>query len=351
MTDERMPQHEEPTESAEETAIRRLIGAAGRGAAAAPEARARVRAQVEATWRRTIAERRARRRRTFWAAAAAALLTATVLWIVNQAPEPKPPAVTPEFASISKVQGPVFVVDGAERHRLPPGAGLDEPVRLGEMVLTGSDGRAALELANGISLRLDEETALDFAATEEATLERGRVYLDSGDAGDAGASEAARRFELATPLGSVRHLGTQYEVEVADRSLTIRVREGSVAVRDGDRRLLADAGEQIIVPQSGSPLRSTIETHGPSWSWAEHLAAVRGPDPYPVFDLLEWIARETGRRLQFASPEIEAKARSLTLHGVAGLAPHEALEVFGGTTGLEYSEREGVLLVTSAPGA
>jgi hypothetical protein len=49
------------------------------------------------------------------------------------------------------------------------------------------------------------------------------------------------------------------------------------------------------------------------------------------------VARQTGRRLRFAEPETEARARAVVLHGkAADLAPLDALELVLSTTDLEY---------------
>jgi hypothetical protein len=54
--------------------------------------------------------------------------------------------------------------------------------------------------------------------------------------------------------------------------------------------------------------------------------------------LLTWVARETGRAVRFASPDIERKAGTTILHGnIRHLAPLEALSVMLATTDLEYT--------------
>ena len=67
----------------------------------------------------------------------------------------------------------------------------------------------------------------------------------------------------------------------------------------------------------------------------------------PLTVLLEWVARETGRVIQFDKPEIERKAGTTILHGnIRHLAPLEALEVMLATTDLEYAlPDDGTILI------
>ena len=68
-----------------------------------------------------------------------------------------------------------------------------------------------------LNCRLDSNTQLAFNDAHEASLSQGAVYVDSGS--EAGARAAD--FLLETPVGSVRHLGTQYEARVTDGELRV----------------------------------------------------------------------------------------------------------------------------------
>ena len=64
-------------------------------------------------------------------------------------------------------------------------------------------------------------------------------------------------------------------------------------------------------------------------------------DDQPVTVLLDWVARETGRTLRYASAEVERQAATTILHGKIGqLAPLEALDAMLATTDLAYEVRE-----------
>jgi hypothetical protein len=60
-------------------------------------------------------------------------------------------------------------------------------------------------------------------------------------------------------------------------------------------------------------------------------------DGKPASQLIAWVARETGRRLRYESPETEQRAARAILHGnIRNLAPFEALSAMLATTDLEY---------------
>ncbi len=343
---ERIDKREAADESAEEAAIRRLIAAAGRGPAAAPAARARIYSAAQTAWRGSI-ERRRRRRVLLAAAAAVAAVVVGTAALVGQRPS-APAAPAERIAQVGRIQGGVYVIRGGRQVMLGDPALAD--LRAGDTLVTRGDGRAALALAGGLSLRIDGATLLVFESAHEASLDHGTIYLDSGHAPGADGRKdtgGAAAFAVATPFGTVSHLGTQYELEVERKTLTLKVREGSVAIGRPAGRLVGQSGEELTVHATGAPQRAHIDTQGPAWSWAENLAAVPREDRYPAFALLRWVARQTGRRLEFANPGVEAKARATLLHGVEGLTPSETLEVLRGTTNLAFKLEGNVLLVTA----
>jgi ferric-dicitrate binding protein FerR (iron transport regulator) len=341
-------------ETAEEALVRALIESAGRGPSAPESSRARVYSATHAAWRRSVAQRRARRNRFGWMAAAVAAVAAVGLLTVYQTGRgPAGDAVTgAPIATVAKVEGSVYVIRGGAERRLSADAGLGESVGAGETVSTSADGGLALAYAGGLSLRIGHDSLLVLESSTEATVERGLVYVDAGRAeptSGSAASAPSARFELATPLGSVRHIGTQYEAIVAGSAVTVRVREGSVgivAAADGGREVVGEAGQQIRLRAGAQPRKTTFATHGAEWAWVEQLATIRARNDYRVADLLEWIARETGRRLEYESEDVETSAAASTLHGLQGLTPQEALEVVAGTTRLAYRLVEDRLVVT-----
>jgi ferric-dicitrate binding protein FerR (iron transport regulator) len=313
---------ESRTDARNDTDLAALLAAVGPRGKAAPEAMVGVRAAVEAEWRATVAARRRRRQFTGWAAAAGVAMAAVAVWIAQPTLAPGDAVV----ASVTRVVGDVQRDDGDGRWApLEAAATLETGARL----RTGDGGRVALRLNEGVELRLDSGTLLAFEDAAHASLSQGAVYVDSRDE-----SGAAADFELATPAGAVRHLGTQYEARLTGNDLRVAIREGRVQVGMPTGAVQGAAGEQLIIRDAGVE-RSTLAPNAPEWDW---LATVTPPftlEGRSVEDFLEWAARETGRTVDFASPEAAERARAVTLSGtVEGLTPDEAVTAVLATTSL-----------------
>jgi len=214
--------------------IAALLRAAGARPAATAQAMAEVRAAVEAEWRASVAARRRRRLVTGWAAAASVTVAALGVWLVRPMLQVEP------VASLTRTVGSVEqnVGDG----RWTPVATAASLVS-GTQLRTARDGRAALQLENGVELRLDARTLVAFDDAGHARLSQGAVYVDSGrTAGTPGAD-----FVLDTPAGPVAHLGTQYEARIVDGSVRVGVREGRVRLSHASGDLVGAAGESFTV--------------------------------------------------------------------------------------------------------
>lgn len=322
--------------------IGRLIRSAGRGPFPSPEARARTYSATNAAWRRSVAERRSSRRRLVWFAAAAGVVAMVVTALVVNVGVETGPQNAPVLATFARVDGPVELVSAGEQRRVSPGADLDG-IRTGDLVRTGNGGRAAVDLSPGLVLRVNEQSAVRFASAELLALERGTLYVDTGPNGSAVA------FEVRTSLGSVRHLGTQYEVSVDGRAVRLRVREGEVVFQDDAREVRADAGEQVSIAETGEPVRTAFAPYDPAWDWAESLAVLRGASDASVAELLDWVGRERGLNVLYAESATRAEAERLMLHNVDGLTPADVLDVIVGTTSMRYIRRDGELIVSTEP--
>lgn len=314
---------ESSTDGREDTDLAALLAAAGPRGRAAPEAMASVRAAVDAEWRATVAARRRRRQFTGWAAAAGVAMAAVAVWMARPVLAPGDALV----ASVTRVVGDVQQ-DAGDGLWIPlDGAA---PLKAGTQLRTGSGGRVALRLNDGVELRLDSGTLVAFVDAAHASLSQGAVYVDSR--AEAGATSPD--FELATPKGAVRHLGTQYEARLVGSGLSVAVREGRVQIGTPTGAVQGAAGELLeVVP--GRVERSALAPNAPEWNW---LATVTPPftlEGRSVEDFLEWAARETGRAVVFASPNAAERAQGITLSGtVEGLTPDEAVMAVLSTTSL-----------------
>jgi ferric-dicitrate binding protein FerR (iron transport regulator) len=282
--------------------------------------------QVLAAATAAFREKTARRRDRRWLAmaGAAAVLVLAVLWVMRAAP---PPAQLEVLATLARSSGVVEVASGdAWRTAVPSGTRLTAGMRL----RTPADGRAALALAGGHSLRLAAASEVLLDAPGRLYLARGTIYVDSGP------RPARGGLEVVTPAGTARDLGTQFELAVDGSLLRLRVREGRVSVDRGGRSLTGQAGEQLSFDDFGRVSRARIAPDDGAWRWAEDIAPVPDIDGKPASQLIAWVARETGREIRYESSLAEQRAANAILHGnLRHLAPIDALRAMLATTDLE----------------
>lgn len=325
--------------------VERVLRAVGSRPRPPDDAVRTARAAVHAEWQAVVAargEQRARRRR--WSAlatAAGVAALALTLWVAR-----------PQLIARGAVVGTVARTVGASEREagvLRPAQALaaGDVLRVGDEVTTGRTSRVALVLGDGASLRLDRDTHIELAADDRVHVSRGAVYVDAGPPG-----AVRSRLRIETPIGSVRHLGTQYEVRLLGAVVQVRVREGRVQVdRGAGPSLEAAAGEQLRVSGAGQQVaRGTIAPHAPEWGWVAAAAPGFDIGGRPLVEFLEWAGRELGREIVFASPQAEAAAATTVLSGsVAGLSPQEALAAVLPATALHWrAESGGRLVIESA---
>jgi ferric-dicitrate binding protein FerR (iron transport regulator) len=316
----------------DDDALARIIRLAGQRPVAPDDVRVRVYAQARAAWEQSLAARRRRNRNIGWLALAATVAAVAVgIALVSG------PAVAPgvSVASIDAARGDLWITRAGslDRRRVAPPASLGA----GDALLTAAGGRAALTLAGGVSLRVNENTEIVVHGPDRIDLPSGTIYVD--------ARAPARPVRVKTALGEVSDVGTQFEVAAEAQSLRIRVREGAVQFDDGARALRGAAGDEVSIPVRGEPIRARISPSDPVWNWATELATYEPDGDYSAASLLEWVSRETGRKLQFDDPATKRHAESLRLHGAAGLSPAETLDVVVATTDLRYEMGSEAIIV------
>lgn len=296
-----------------------------------------VRAVVESEWRSVTSRRRARHRLAGLAAAASIVVAVSIgIALLNS-----PSAIPVHVATIEKTTGTIYML--GERSELHETADLSE-VLVGQTLGTGDDSGVALAWLDGGSLRIDEDSRVEFVSPTEIYLHAGQVYYDSEpfEVGDAPGS--SRAFETRTREGIVRHVGTQYMTGIASTGMTVSVREGAVTVAGGYHDARATAGESVLFNGTDNPVFIPVSPHGPAWRWAEQLApAARINSPH---EFVHWVARETGLQVHYASAESERIARDAEIFGDAtGMEPRKALILLE-TAGLEARIENGVISIS-----
>ena len=197
----------------------------------------------------------------------------------------------------------------------------------------------AIRWLNGESIRLDEHTKLRLKSAVEIELIAGRIYVDTAGAGP------IAELLITTPAGQVRHLGTRYMTTVSAGGTSVSVREGQVLLEAQGVETVAGRGEQLKVNASGAHSLEMISTYGPLWQWTEELAPVFSSDGRSIADFLDWVARESGRVVEFASPQAEKLAGDTLLRGQVEMEPMRALNVVMQTSDLASEVSAGMIVV------
>ncbi len=333
-----MDRNKELKELRSDEAFAELLGKVPPRSAPPATDEALVREAVHAEWQ-LVSGRHVRRRRITSFALAASMLLA-VFATLNLLRDPVSDFRTQQMATIEKQYGDISV-----NSRIASAVQL-AAIEGGAVVETGSESGLALGWHDGGSLRIDENTTVVFEAVNQIYLEYGRVYFDSeeGPLPSRPANSGAFELSIRTDHGVIRHLGTQYMTRVGADELVISVREGVVSI-DGNVTARASAGQQFAISASGSLTIS--DTNGvDDWEWVEKSTPAVNLDGRFVAEALEWVSRESGRTIQYASAEAELLARTETLHGDFDMEPSRALEIFMMTVDLS-ARKEGAVIVVS----
>lgn len=297
-----------------------LIRAAGRRIEPPADAYQQVLTAATAAFREKTAKRRGRTWMLVAAAASVAAVTLLLQWNGT--------STQAQVATVERVIGSVELESGGGWE---PMTGARGSLGTGARLRTLAGGSVALALDGGASLRLAAATEVEMEGPRRVMLRSGTIYLDNKGSVGTG-------YQIETPAGTARDVGTQFELYVAGSALRLRVREGRVEVDRAGQLVTGSAGEQLEIDVLGSVVRSTIATTDAAWQWAETLAPAPDIDGKPAAVLLDWVARETGRKLHYESATVESRAATVILHGnIRHLAPLAALDVMLATTDLEYS--------------
>jgi hypothetical protein len=319
-----------------EDALARLLRAAGARPQVPEDAAGRVRAATHASWRRAVRGRRIAR----WIVYSAAPLAAAAAWLFLVGPDLSrrlggPPPAPVAAATLERVVGTASWPGG-----VAPAIGAD--LAAGTVLETGGDGRIAARLGAGTSLRVDSGTLVRLESAGEVVLERGAVYLDTGPGGSA--------VVVRTALGLVRDVGTQFQVRIEETGVGVSVREGAARFEGRDASREASAGVRLTVQGDGSFTTREIPRSGSEWDWILEIASPFRLEGRLLGEYLGWVARETGLRIQYADPTIEAGKEDVVLHGsIEGLRPEATLGIVLPTCGLAHTVSGDTLVVQRAP--
>jgi ferric-dicitrate binding protein FerR (iron transport regulator) len=205
-------------------------------------------------------------------------------------------------------------------------------------------GGLRIQSLTGEQLRLRAGTRVEFPSASQIRLVVGAVYVESGEHG-ATASESGLTVLAGQTL--VRHIGTRYIVGNDGAQIDILVRDGRVEMISGARRSQAIAGTRVALSRTGGEEnRSPIAPHGELWRWAESLSPPLAIEGRYLSQVLQEIAFETGRQLQFESEAVRQICEKTSLHGpILELQPSGRLFAVLVATGLEALESGDRILI------
>jgi ferric-dicitrate binding protein FerR (iron transport regulator) len=229
----------------------------------------------------------------------------------------------------------ILAVYGADpSSALAPGGS----VAAGEVIDTGPSQRVVLALSQGAIVRLDHGSKLKILSPQDLELIAGALYVDAGP--------AAEPLAVRTALGVARDIGTRFEVRLMAQGLRVLVRDGAVAVDHDDQSHQADAGQSLMIDRAGTVTRAAIEPDDPAWAWLLDAASPFELEGATVEQLLDWVSRETGWRIQYQDTALEQVVRATIAHGsIAGIRPDEAPAIVLPGSRLTFAVQDGVLRV------
>jgi ferric-dicitrate binding protein FerR (iron transport regulator) len=298
-------------------AVERLIRIAGPRPAVPADIAARVRANVHEAWRNEVGAGRTRSRFIWTLPLAAAIATAVILTINRTSSEPEQPWVV---ARIERVTG--------NAPQLTAGAAVNA-----RSTITTAAARAAFRLADGTSIRIDEQSRVRFDTPHRIALESGALYVDAKHSG----------IRIETPFGIVRDVGTRFEVRVTADKARIRVRDGEIAVANHHAR----RGEQLDVMRNGDVATTDVPPFGGDWRWLMDLSPRFQLEGARVAEFLAWVSAESGMEVRYDSQATAHHAAETTMHGSVGdLRADVAADAILPTARMRASIRGGVLTVS-----
>ncbi len=300
------------------------------------EALQRIRRATEAEWRATLTPRPARH----WAPAiAAAVVVAVALGAVGMRLKPWSEPGEP-VGQLARAEAPGMVLEGGW-------------LRPDQVVSTGADlrvgerfdarGASLVALPAGGNLRIAPASKLDVIARNSIRLAAGELYVDFPRGSE------SKDFTVVTNAGEFRHVGTQFALAVIDGGTRLRVREGRVEWRTGEDQSTVGAGPEIFIDRGRNVTRRDIEPAGADWTWTEALAPVIDIEDQPLAAFLDWVSRETGRKLVVADEQTHTQIRAIRTHGdVRGLTPMQALTAVTSSTTLHFDVSDDAIRVSLA---
>ncbi len=309
---------------------------------AAAEAAARI--AVHDEWQSLIGQRHRRIRLARWAIAASVVVAIFSAFSVFRTVDD----IVVQVAEIQKSFGSVYIL--GEQSVLTRTDDLMS-VRRGQTIVTDKDAGLALAWSNGGSVRIAEESEVEFRSDNSIFLHAGRVYFDSTPSPLLAGTDATgkAKFIIETDYGVISHVGTQFMATIGQDKLTVSVREGRVAIEGLYYDAAVGSREQVIFDGQRHP-RTTenISGHGEDWAWISRTSPPVDVDGKSIDQFLVWASRELGLDVEYANDATAQIARDEKLLGRVDREPGIALRLRMATTALHHRIDGGVIYVSNS---
>jgi hypothetical protein len=318
-----------------DSTIEKLIKLAGERDMPTPEGMERARLAAQQSLSRAIGQRGVAGPRKWlkpilgFALAAGVAAIALLTWTQRALPAPE------LVARIATLTG------GATLHEVRGEtlARVDLPIHGGEWLST-HEGRVALTFGDSLSLRIDRHTRLRFDNRGQITLLEGALYVDSGGL------NVVQALRIETPAGVVRHVGTQFQVQVTGGTTRVRVREGRVLLARATGTTDIATGDELAVTGDEFRWQHALPSFGPDWEWSAAIAPALEIENRPLAEFLAWMAREQGWQIRYGEESLQQRTHEIRLHGsLDSLGSEAMLGRVALVTGVPLDARDGVLWV------
>ena len=316
--------------------IEMLLRSAGAGIEPDASRMERAMLNVHREWHETLASRRTARRQTRLAACAAVILIATLvvtLW----------PAAASPVATAVRLTGGALVRHARSTAVSTELLSAGRVVMAGDEIDTGAAGRVLLDLTSGAQLRIDTHSVAQWKSPTELQLLSGTVYVETRvhPASQASSVSHIRQLTVSTPWGDVRHVGTRFEVQVAEGSTLVRVRDGLVSFSAKSAApVMVRAGQQLSISNSVITLQPGPGSAAPEWDWLRAIGPSFAIEGRTLSDTLDWLSGETGLQVIYLSDGARSQAHALILRGtIDGLDTRQALLAVLAGSGLAFELR------------
>jgi hypothetical protein len=267
-----------------------------------------------------------KRRRQYWVSGIAASLAAALIVVTQLDTD----VMAPD-AVLARTSGAQTTLNGRPIEEVLP---VNAPLRFksGDVIVTGIGAAVSINWSRTGSLRMGAESEVVLLSNEGIRLRSGEIYYDSRSFN----SNEESPIEIVTPFGMIHHVGTQFLAIVDDVGMRISVREGQVTFGDATRSALIRAGESGYIDQTLTATISPVSPSDPSWSWATKVSPGWNVDGRSTMEIIHWLARETGLRIEFESERASKYAIDDRLRGIGEIEPIRAMSIVPIATELRF---------------